>query len=590
MNAPATEASSFAKSPVVTAPRDYKDVPVVDGVLMIRQNMPTVKITEPLPDGRARREALYYQRGWWREETFLDDLRRQARTRPHKLAVAARRVQEARTDTLDYIELRRLTDRFAGGLVELGVRPGDFVAVQLPNRWEMVPLLYACIQVGAVICPIGPTTPEDALRHRLALTEARVLVTISQWEGADLAKSAVALSQELESLRHVAVVDGHAPEGAFNFRDHFVDRLWEGVHEADLEGRELKPDDPFVVLFTSGTTGESKGVLHSQNTIHSAIRGYVDTFLLDEHLVAAVTTPLVHYSGFGQGVLASIMLGGTIAFQDRRKNEALLDLVQKYGATLLYGPPPTLTDIAQSQRTEPRDVSTLRHVVTGSAQVLQPLVDDLRETLGARTYSLWGMSENGPVTITKLDYNQDWAAYSNGRPIDAMEIRIDKCINPTERAPVGRLRVRGASQALGYFKRDAEYRSQLLDDGWFDTGDVARDDGRGGIRILCRAGDAIKRDGMVVPLAEIESAIIRHPQVSEATLVGPSGRVEDPILAVVVPSGEQHPTLADITGHLRESGTEERFLPDRLEVLDALPKTLTGKVRKATLRQMYGER
>ncbi|MFC7897500.1 AMP-binding protein [Streptomyces sp. NPDC057381] len=589
MTVSAAEATNFAKSPVVNGTVQAGDVPVVDGIPMIRQNMPTVTITDPLPDDRAAREALYYQRGWWREETFLDDLRRQSRIRPHKPAVAARRLREARTDTLDYFELGRLTDRFAGALVELGVEPGDFVAVQLPNRWEMVPLLYACIRVGAVICPIGPTTPEDALRHRLTLTEARVLITIAEWEGAPLAKSAVKLGEELDSLRHVAIIDGHAPQGAVDFRSHFVDRLWEDVHDEELDGRELRPDDPFVVLFTSGTTGESKGVLHSQNTVHSAIRGYVDTFLLDEHLVAAVTTPLVHYSGFAQGILASVMLGGTIAFQDRRRNEALLDLVQKYGATLLYGPPPTLTDIAQSQRAEPRDVSTLRHVVTGSAQVLQPLVDDLRETLGARTYSLWGMSENGPVTITRLDYNQDWAAHSNGRPIDAMEIRIDKCLNPTERAPVGRLRVRGASQALGYFKRDAEYQEKMLDDQWFDTGDVARDDGRGGIRILCRASDAIKRDGMVVPMAEIESVVNRHEKVAEATLVGPSGRVEDPILAVVVPSGDAHPSLEEIRAHLREADTEERFLPDRLEVMDELPKTLTGKVRKATLRQLFGE-
>ncbi|MFE6104111.1 AMP-binding protein [Streptomyces laurentii] len=570
------------RTPITAEPR------FVDGVVLTRETMPVIEITSPMPDGREAREALYYQRGWWREETFLDDLRRQARLRPHKLAVAARRIKEARTDTLDYIELRQLTDRFAGGLVELGVQPGDFVAVQLPNRWEMVPLLYACLRVGAVICPIDPTTPEEPLRHRLGLTGARVIVTMSDWEGNPIGETANRLRKELPGLEHVVIVDGTPPEGCLDFRDHFIDPVWEDVH-TDLSARERGPDEPFVVLFTSGTTGESKGVLHSQNTVHSAIRGYVDTFLLDDHLVAAVTTPLVHYSGFGQGILSSVMLGGTIAFQDRRKNDVLLDLVQKYGATLLYGPPPTLHDIARSQRAEPRDVHTLRHVVTGSAQVLQPLVDDLREMLGARTYSLWGMSENGPVTITKLDYNQDWAAHSNGRPIDAMEIRIDKCINPTERGPVGRLRVRGASQALGYYKRDAEYDALLLDDGWFDTGDVARDDGRGGIRILCRASDAIKRDGMVVPLAEIESMVNRHPKVAETTLVGPTGRVEDPILAVVVPSGDERPTLEELRSHLLATDLDERFLPDRLEVIEALPKTLTGKVRKKVLRELYGE-
>ncbi|MEV7980161.1 AMP-binding protein [Streptomyces sp. NPDC086519] len=550
----------------------------------------TVAITTPLPHDRASREALYRQRGWWRDETFLDDLRRQVRLRPHKMALAGRRITQARTDTLDYSELARITDRFAGALVELGVRRGDFVAVQLPNLWEMVPLIYACIRIGAVICPISPICPEEELRHRLGLTEARVCVTVPEWDGTPLGKIVTGLRDELPTLDHVVVVDGHAPEGAIDFHDHFVAAPWEDVHGDDeLAGLELRPDEPFVVLFTSGTTGESKGVLHSQNTVHAAIRGYADTFLLDHSLVAVVTTPLVHYSGFAQGILAGVMLGGTIVFQDKRSNDVLLDLVERYGGTLVYGPPPTLTDIAESQRRDPRDVSTLRHVVTGSAPVLQPLVDELRETLGARTYSLWGMSENGPVTITRLDYNQDWAAHSNGRPIDAMEIRIDKCLNPTERAPVGRLRVRGASQALTYYRRDAVFQEQMIDDGWFDTGDVARDDGRGGIRVLCRAKDAIMRDGMVVPMAELESIIARHPHVAEAALVGPAGRVSDPILAVIVPKGTQVPSLEEVRAHLRAADIDERFLPDRLESLDALPKTLTGKVRKASLRQRFGD-
>jgi cyclohexanecarboxylate-CoA ligase len=544
--------------------------------------------TPIVSEGHEARVAEYRQRGWWREQTFLDDLRHQAARRPHKLAVAGRRVHQGRTDTLDYSELAQMTERFAGALLELGVQQGDFVAVQLPNRWEMAPLLFACIRVGAAICPISPICDEEELRHRLQLTEARVLITVPEWDATPLADIAVRLSEELPTLEQVLIVGGQAPHGARDFHEHFVGTPWEEQHGAALDGRELKPDDPFVVLFTSGTTGMSKGVLHSQNTIHSAVRGYVDTFLLDETLVAAVSTPLVHYSGFGQGVLASVMLGGTIAFQDARKNEALLDLVERYGATLLYGPPPTLMDIAQSLRADKREVSTLRHVVTGSAPVMQPLVDELRDTLGVRTYSLWGMSENGPVTITKLDYDQDWAAHSNGRPIDAMEIRIDNCNNINERASVGRLRVRGASLALTYHKHDDLFAAELTEDGWFDTGDVAREDGRGGIRVLGRAKDAIMRDGVVVPMAELESTIARHPAVFEAALVGPTGQVTDDILAVLVPRDGGTPTLADISAHLRAADTPERFWPDRLVVVDALPKTLTGKVRKAELRKLYG--
>ncbi|MCZ0209467.1 AMP-binding protein [Streptomyces achromogenes] len=542
------------------------------------------------PAAPAEDAAEYLRRGWWRTETFLDDLRRQARERPHRLAIAGRRVAESRTDTLDYAELARLTDRFALALLRLGVRRGDVVAVQLPNRWEMVPLMFACMRVGAVICPISPICPEGELRHRLGLTEARVAVTLPEWSGTPLAKIVTGLRAELPALAHVAVVDGPVPEGAMSFHEHFVavPREEEPGAGERLEGLALGPDEPFVVLFTSGTTGESKGVLHSQNTVHSAVRGYVDAFRSDgEDWVAAVSTPLVHYSGFAQGVLGGVMLGGTVAFQDVRKNEALLDLVERYGATLLYGPPATLADVAASQRVEKRDTGSLRHVVIGSAPVLKELADEVHATLGARTYSLWGMSENGPVTMTRPADPEDWAAYSNGSPIDAMRFRIE---SPGADG-TGRLKVRGASLALGYYRREEVFAAEFDADGWFDTGDLARDDGRGGIRIVGRARDAIVRDGQVAPMTELEAVIGSHPKAVEAALVGLPPATADgaPVIcAVVVPRAGQTPTLTEIRDRVRASGHDERFLPDRVELLPALPKTLTGKVRKAELRARYG--
>ncbi|MFC9142116.1 AMP-binding protein [Streptomyces bacillaris] len=573
-------------------------------------------VTRAAADDRA---AEYRRRGWWRSETFLDDLHRQARERPHHLAIAGRRIAESRTDTLTYAELNRLTDRFALALLELGVQRGDFVAVQLPNRWEMVPLIFASIRVGAVIIPISPICTEVELRHRLSLTEARVFITLPEWADTPLAQIATRLKAELPSLEHVLVVDGPLPEGALPFHDHFVAQereTWKGA-TTRLEGLALGADDPFVVLFTSGTTGLSKGVLHSPNTVHSAVRGYVDAFGAadgkGEDWVAAVSTPLVHYSGFAQGVLAGVMLGGTVAFQDVRRNEALLDLVERYGATLLYGPPATLSDVAASQRAERRDTSTLRHVVIGSAPVLQELADEVHETLGARAHSLWGMSENGPVTTTRPEDPEGWAARSNGHAIDAMETRIEAseaygaagaygAVGAYGAAgagsreggaehPVGRLKVRGASLALGYHRRPEAFAAELDADGWFDTGDLARDDGRGGIRIIGRARDAVLRDGRVAPMTELEAVIGSHPRAEEAALVGLEaaggeghGNV---IVAVVVPRGGRGPTLDEVRERVTAAGHDALFLPDRVELVPALPKTLTGKVRKAELRERY---
>jgi cyclohexanecarboxylate-CoA ligase len=529
--------------------------------------------------------AEYRRHGWWRQETFLDDLRLQARTRPRKLAVVGRRLDEARTDTLDYAELERLTDRFAGALLALDVQRGDVVAVQLPNTWEMAPLIFACIAVGAVLCPIVPSCRDEELRHRLELTEARICITVAESEGYQLAEAIVAMRRELP-LEHVVVLGGRAPEGAIEFHEHFSSVHWEEQHAQELAGRALGPDEPFVILFTSGTTGFAKGVVHSQNTVYSGVRGYVDAFQLRDDLVAVVTTPLVHYSGFGQGVIAGVLLGGTIAFQDRQSYPGLLDLVERYRATIIYGPPPMHFGVAAAQRAQPRDVSSLRSTLTGAAPVTQELVDELRETFGTVTYSVWGMSEFGPITISRLDYDRDWAAHSHGRPIASMETRIDQCDDPSKRAEVGRLRVRGASRALGYHKQQDAFDSELTGDGWFDTGDVARADGRGGIRILGRAKDAILREGAVVPMAELEAVLIRHPDVAEAALVGPNGSIDDPVVAVIVPRGEARPTLRELQDHLLEHGQDARFLPERLETIAALPKTATGKVRKVELRKL----
>lgn len=529
----------------------------------------------------------YRERGWWRDETFLDDLRRNARERPHALAVAGRRVAGSRTDTLDWAELDVLAERFAGALLRLGVHRGDVVAVQLPNRWELPALIFACLRAGAVICPISPICPAGELRHRFVATGARVVVTVPEWDGEPLADIAVGLRDELPTLEHVVVVDGPLPAGAESFHDRFVAVAWEVEAAAELAGRApLHAEEPFVALFTSGTTGPSKGVVHSQNTVHAALRGYADAYGLGPDWVAAITTPLVHYSGFAQGVLTGALVGGTIAFQDVRRNEVLPDLVERYGATLLYGPPATVADVCEAQRAVPRDVSTLRHVVIGSGPVLPELAADVAASLGARAYSLWGMSEAGPVTMTRPVDAPERVAQGNGAPIAAMEVRLDTATTD-DTSGVGRLEIRGAALALTYHGRPDAFDALLDPDGWFDTGDLARPDGFGGIRIVGRARDAIVRDGEVAPLVELEAVAGSHPDTREAAVVEVEGAAGREIVAVLVPRATSTPSLEELRERLLAAGHEQRFLPDRVEVVVALPKTLTGKVRKADLRARF---
>ncbi len=526
---------------------------------------------------------FYRDQKWWREETFLSDLYRQADRQPNKIALVGRRLHDARMDTLTYDDLAQLTTRFAGALLDLGVGRGDVVACQFPNRWELAPLLFACMRIGAVMCPITPDCPPDELRHRLALTEAAVYITTGELDEAAVR----ALHSELP-VRHVLVSDTPVPAGALSFYDKFVAVAWENSYAGELSDTCLDADEPFVVLFTSGTTGESKGVLHSQNTVYAAVRGYAHALALSEDLVAVVTTPLVHYSGLGQGILTTVMLGATIIFHDRVCNRRYLDSIERFKATLVYGPQPTISDIVAAQQETARDVSSLRKVVAGAMPVLEQLVTQVHEALEADVYSIWGMSEFGPVTVTPLEYDPYWAARSHGRPIGSVEIRIDSGSDPLESAVMGRLLVRGASQAIGYHKRAEKFAAKFTPDGWFDTGDMARADGRGGIRIIGRAQDMIVRDGEALPIAELEALISQHSKVSEAAITAVAGDSGEVIVAVVVPSADVAPTREEIQEQLRSAGYDTRFYPERVEVLSSLPKTTTGKVRKVELRERFG--
>jgi cyclohexanecarboxylate-CoA ligase len=557
----------------------------------------------PVEAPRAGRDpGTYRSRGWWRTATFADDLRRQAQARPHRIAVAGRRVGEHRTDTLSYRELDRLADRFAAALSAAGVGRGDVVAVQMASRWEIVPLIFACARAGALICPITPDCPPDELRHRLAVTGARVVVAQTVWQDIPVAARVTALRAVLPDLREVFAVDGPVPEGARDFHGHFVATAWEERPQAPGDERALRADEAGVLLFTSGTTGPSKAVVHTQNSLHAALLGYTGAFAMDEAVVLALHSPLCHYSGFAQGVLAGVMLGGTVVFQDAADPPGLLDLVERHGATLLYGPPPVLAAVTAEQRSRPRDLATLRQVVIGTGPVLRRLSDDVRDMLGARVHSLWGMSESGPVTMTRPHDPEDWAVHSNGRPVEPMEIRIDPLDAPgapegtplpdsTRHGAAGRLRIRGAGLCVGYHQREDRFRAAFDDEGWFDTGDLAREDGRGGIRVLGRASDAIIRDGRVAPVPDLEALAADCPGIAEAAVVALPAAAGTEICVVAVPeTGAAPAVLGEIVARLRKEHVAEEFLPERLVVADALPKTATGKVRKAELRERYARR
>jgi cyclohexanecarboxylate-CoA ligase len=535
----------------------------------------------------AQAHQAYYRAGWWREATFLDDLDRHARERPGKTALIGHHLATGRTDKIDYAELARLTDRMARGLVNLGVKPGECVGVLLPDAWEMLPLTLACIKAGVRTVPLPPEFGRAELEFALRLTGTRLLIAATETFGGRSADLALALSNDIGLPERIVVYGDDRPPGTLSFAEQFLTE--HSRQEGEPADRRLGPDEPFLVLFTSGTTGTTKAPVHSQNTLYAEIRGYTEALGFDHTLVNTTAHSNMYRAGLVTRLLTSLVLGGTAVCLDNWDPAASLELIARHGVTTFYGSPHIVRELLAAAHSRPAQATQLASIVTGSAPVPPQLLDEVRATLGVRMFALWGMTENGAVTCTQPSDPQDWPTRSDGRPTGGMEIRIDP-VDGLDKGE-GALWVRGPAQCLGYYNQDDIYAAELDADGWFNTGDLVRDDGRGGIRMIGRTKDIIIYQGGNIPVAEIEAVLGKHPKVADVALIGiPNPETDERICVIVTAAAGSPPTLEELKDFLSEAGISEWYWPQQLEVLDDMPRTPMGKIRKADLRKHYAAR
>ena len=550
---------------------------------------------------QGRTPAIFRSRGWWRDETFLDDLRTAVRRHPDRAALICRHADgnaaETAPETVTYAELSELVDRLAAALVGLGVRRGDVVTLQLPNSWQLVAMCLACSRAGAVPGPVVPIMRRREVEFMTRLTESPMYVAQSTFRGFSYAELGAEVAAAVPTLRHLVLLDGADVAGALDFDRDLLGVDWPRDHPAaELDALESGPDDPAQVMFTSGTTGEPKGVVHTNNTLYAMNRAQADVLRLSPDEVTAMGSPTTHQAGYTWNFLMPLLLGGTSVHVDAWDPDLVLRIIEEHRVTFFMGAPTFLADLIEAQRRSPRDLSALATFATGSAPIPPVVVEQARDVLGCRLYALWGMTENGCVTITRPEQPPLRAAESDGTAVPGMEVRVvpDPDVASDDGGAgagggaIGRLQVRGASQCVGYFNRPETYAASVTDDGWFDTGDLARDDGYGGIRIAGRLKDLISRGAEKIPVVEVEAALLRHPAVRDVAVVAyPDERLGERACAVIVPAGAgDPPTLDDLTGHLDTLGMAKQYWPERVELVPELPKTPSGKIQKFRLREL----
>jgi cyclohexanecarboxylate-CoA ligase len=533
-----------------------------------------------LPPGRvAAAEPL------WPGRLPINDLDDAVRLGPERTAFVGWNSSIGCEIRLSYAELGERVDKIAQGLADLGVAQGDVVAFQLPNWWEFIALTYACNRIGAVANPLMPIFRQRELRFMLGFGDAKVAVVPQSWRGVDHVAMLQQIRADLPRLEQVFAVGGR---GDASFERAFLDRpALTPAEKAQLAARHLTPNDVFELIYTSGTSGEPKAVMHTANTVLAAAQGFSKDIPVRREDVVFMGSPYAHQTGFLYGILMPIMLASRTVALDQWSAAEAAPLIEREGATFSMGSTPFLSDLVNLPQALRAKVGvSLRTWVCAGAPIPRLLVERARKEMTLDVLSCWGMTENAGLTITRKRDAQEKVIGTDGRALPGSEVRIvDDGKKPRPADTVGHLQARGITHFVGYLKRP--HLNGIDEHGWFDTGDLARMDGDGYIRIVGRSKDVIIRGGENIPVAEVENLIYRHPQVVDCAIVAmPDARLGERACAFVIAKPSTPLTLADLTRFLDGHGMAKQYWPERLELVPEMPRTPSGKIQKFKLREL----
>jgi cyclohexanecarboxylate-CoA ligase len=518
--------------------------------------------------------------GWWRNETLDRYLDRWARERPDRTAVVDG------VGRLSWVELARQVERVAYGLQAAGLGPGSVISCQLPNWNEWVVLALAAVRLGAILNPIPPTYRANELRFILKALETQALVVPARFRGFDYVQMVAGFRAEVPALREVVVARGTPGPDARPFT-WLTDTAWERRAErGPLAGTD--PDQITEVVFTSGTTGEPKGVMHTSNTTLSIIYPLIERLRFDERDVVLMSSTFGHQTGYLYGYCLTLLRGGTGVWLDVWNAEEAARLIEAERVTYTMGATPFLQDLTYAPAVERRHIASLRLFISAGAAIPRQLVQDGRRRLRCAISAGWGMSENGLVTCNGLDDPEEKVFGTDGSPLPGMELLVvDSEGRPVPAKTEGELLVRGHSQFVGYWRRPEFTQEAHTAAGWFKTGDRALLDADGYVSITGRAKDLIIRGGENISVAEVENLLFTHPKIQAVAVVAmPDPRLVERACAFVIPRAGETLTLEEIVRYLEGKALARHKFPERLELVGEFPMTPSGKIQKFRLREM----
>jgi len=533
------------------------------------------------------RKQEYRKKGYWGDATLADYWQMTVLSSPEKVAVIDRQ-----GDCYTYAELDDAAGRLATFLKEKGVTSGDFVSVQLPGWSEFTVIYIACLKIGAVINPICTSFRAEELLYVLNKCESKVLFIPAEFKKYDYPAMLRLLAPKIASLMEVVVVEKEKKVLAGITLGKVISNY------SPLEGNiKRSADDLAAVLVTSGTESFPKCVMLTHNNIIASERAFAATLNINYLDVMLMPAPVTHATGFHHGVTLPFMLGAKSVLQDIFKPDTSLNLIENERCTCSMGSTPFIYDILLQLQKKKYDISSLRFFICGGAPIPRHMVKDSLKA-GIKVIGCYGATESVPHTVVRQNDSIERVMNTDGAVVPGTEIRVvDEKRRPVPVGVEGEEASSGPNVFMGYLKEPELTAHVLDDDGWYYGGDLCIMDDDGYIKITGRKKDIIIRGGENISSNEIENLLLQHPNVRETGVVGMlDERLGERACAyVVLNNANKGLTLEEVRTFLCQKNVSKCKYPERIEIVESLPRTMSGKIQKFMLRndindKLEGER
>ena len=498
--------------------------------------------------------------------------------------------------TLTYKELNEKVDQLARGMLELGISKGDKVGLWMPNISEWVVAYFAIARIGAVVVPMNTRYKTHEVEYILNNSEATTLFSVGAFAGIDYLAMIGEIRGNLPNLKHVIVV-GEPGEAMHEF-DSVVDQGMGLLGDAKLQEREASCDalDNVFILYTSGTTGNPKGAMLSHHNIAKNAEQVTAVLHTEEQDVFLLAVPFFHCFGCVMGIAGSITWGAAMVPMQIFKPVEAIDLVERFGVSVLYGVPTMFVLELEEYRKgkadgSPYDVSTLRTGIMAGAPCPVEVMRGTMEDMHCNVSIAYGLTEASPViTMTRFDDSVDRRVETVGRALEGIEVKIaDDDKNPLPIGEMGELACRGYNVMMGYYKMPDKTAESIDEEGWLYSGDLATMDEEGYVQIVGRKKDMLICGGFNVYPAEIEEYLFTHPKVQNVSVIGmPDNVMGEVAVAYIIPREGMSVDPQEIVDFC--VGEIANFkVPRYVQIVDEFPMTQSGKIQKFRLREIAKE-